>query len=87
MRVFITGGTGDIGSAVTQRLVRQGWNVHIIDLKDHSDIPGASYAPCDILDFESLKKQMQGCDAVIHLAAIRAPLMAWHQTSGAGQFD
>jgi nucleoside-diphosphate-sugar epimerase len=79
MRVLITGGTGDIGTATSQRLMANGWDVHLIDQKEAALFPGVSYAQCDIMDFEALKMQMQGCDAVIHLAAIRAPLMAPNQ--------
>lgn len=79
MKVLITGGVGDIGSSVSQRLIGQGWDVHIVDLLEQSSIEGASYAQCDIMDFEGLKTQMQGCDAVIHLAAIRAPTLAPNQ--------
>jgi hypothetical protein len=76
MRVLITGGTGDIGTALCKRLLDNGSSVHVIDQKKEASLPGVSYAQCDIMDFETLKKQMQGCDAVIHLAAIRSPDMA-----------
>jgi nucleoside-diphosphate-sugar epimerase len=79
MRVLITGGTGDIGTATSQRLMANGWDVHIIDQKEAALLSGASYTQCDIMNSEALKVQMQGCDAVIHLAAIRAPLIAPNQ--------
>ena len=31
---------------------------------------GVHYAHCDILDFAALSKQVEGCDAIVHLAAI-----------------
>jgi NAD(P)-dependent dehydrogenase (short-subunit alcohol dehydrogenase family) len=76
MRVLITGGTGDIGTALSKRLLDKGWGVHVIDQKKDANLSGVSYSQCDITDFEALTKQMQGCDAVIHLAAIRSPDMA-----------
>lgn len=76
MRVLITGGTGDIGTALSRRLLAKGWSVHVIDQKKEVSLPGISYAQCDIMDFEALKTKMQGCDAVVHLAAIRSPDMA-----------
>jgi hypothetical protein len=79
MRVLITGGTGDIGTAVCKRLLKKGWDIHIIDQKEKSSLPEVSYAQCDIMDFEALKKQMQGCDAIAHLAAIRSPNIAPNQ--------
>ncbi len=78
MRILITGGTGDIGQATCRRLSQQGYDIHVIDQKEPG-IAGISYAQCDIMDFEGLKRQMQGCDAVIHLAAIRAPTLAVNQ--------
>jgi UDP-glucose 4-epimerase len=76
MRILITGGTGDIGTALCKRLLNNGSSVHVIDQKKEATLPGVSYAQCDIMDFEALKTQMQGCDAVVHLSAIRSPDMA-----------
>lgn len=78
MRILITGGSGNIGTATSKRLLAKGWQVHIIDQKE-SPLSGLSYAQCDIMDFESLKTQMRGCDVVIHLAAIPAPTLASNQ--------
>jgi dTDP-4-dehydrorhamnose reductase len=79
MRVLVTGSNGDIGKAISKRLLTKGWHVHMIDQKEEATLAGISYSQCDIMNFEALKTQMQGCDAVIHLAAIRAPLMAPNQ--------
>ncbi|MCA9835848.1 MAG: NAD(P)-dependent oxidoreductase [Trueperaceae bacterium] len=76
MKVLITGGTGDIGSAASKRFLELGWDVHIIDLKDEMDMAPVTYAKCNIMDFDDLKEQMEGCDAVVHMAAIRAPTIA-----------
>jgi len=79
MKVLVTGAAGDIGKAVSQRLIEQGWDLQLIDLADslEDSVPFASeYARRDIMDFDALKTQMQGCDAVVHLAAIRAPNLA-----------
>ena len=79
MKVLITGGTGDIGKALSKRLFERGWDLRLIGLEDAAPFEsslGVEYARCDIMDFENLQKQMNGCDAVIHLAAIRSPNMA-----------
>ncbi len=76
MRVLLTGGTGHIGKATTERLVHNGWDVRVIDLNREAEVPGADYVTCDILDYDDLRRQMRGCDAVIHLAAIRGPSLA-----------
>lgn len=76
MRVLITGGAGHIGKATTERLVEKGWDVRIIGIDPEVEISGAEYIQCNILNYDDLLKQMRGCDAVIHLAAIRNPYMA-----------
>jgi nucleoside-diphosphate-sugar epimerase len=76
MRVLITGGTGHIGKTTSERLREKGWSVRILDLAASTDIAGVEYVQGDILDFDSLVNHVQGCDAIIHLAAIRAPSIA-----------
>lgn len=73
MRVLITGGTGHIGKTTSERLREKGWTVRILDLAASTDIAGVEYVQGDILNFDTLVKHVEGCDAVIHLAAIRAP--------------
>ncbi len=73
MRVLITGGTGHIGKTTSERLREKGWTVRILDLAPSTDIEGVEYVQGDILNFDMLVKHVQGCDAIIHLAAIRAP--------------
>jgi thioester reductase-like protein len=76
MRVLITGGTGHIGKTTTEQLLQKGWDVRILDIAPKTEIEGAEYAQGNILDYDSLLKHTKGCDAVIHLAAIRAPILA-----------
>jgi nucleoside-diphosphate-sugar epimerase len=76
MRVLVTGGTGLIGKATVERLVEKGWDVRVIDLQPEAEINGAEYAQCNIQNYDDLLKQTNGCDAVIHLAAIRSPILA-----------
>ena len=70
MRILITGGNGLVGTPITRRFVELGWEAHVIGIEGDCDIPGASYAQCDICDADSLTRHMAGCDAVVHLAAI-----------------
>ncbi|MDE2637229.1 MAG: NAD(P)-dependent oxidoreductase [Chloroflexota bacterium] len=70
MRVLITGGAGHVGKPICEKFVGNGWDVRVIDLAPECDIEGLSYAQCDILDFAALTKQVEGCDAIAHLAAI-----------------
>jgi nucleoside-diphosphate-sugar epimerase len=76
MRVLITGGSGHIGRVTTERLLQNGWEVRVIDLTSETKITGAEYIQCNILNYDDLLKHMRGCDAVIHLAAIRTPYLA-----------
>jgi len=74
MRVFLTGGAGLIGAAIAERLVAGGYDLHVTDLMPQTDVPHSSYAVCDITDMASVREQMRGCDAVVHMAALRNPL-------------
>jgi len=75
--IFITGGTGFIGSTLAGQLVENN-KVILFDnltrnsLKDRSfkDHPNISLVQGDVLDFESLTKAMKGADIVVHCAAI-----------------
>lgn len=70
MRVLITGGAGHVGKPICEKFVGNGWDARVIDLAPECDIEGISYVQCDILDFAALSKQVEGCDAIVHLAAI-----------------
>lgn len=76
MRVLITGGTGIVGKATTERLVRNGHDVRVIGVEPDADISGAQYVQCDILDYAALLEQTRDREGIIHLAAIRSPLLA-----------
>ena len=76
-KYLITGGTGFIGSALVKHLVRDGYNVRVIDndlrgvaerLKDVSE--NIELVRVDIRDAEAVQKACKGVDGVIHLAFI-----------------
>jgi len=73
MRILITGGAGKVGCPVTDRLIRSGWDVRVIDIQPDVEIPGAQYIQCDIMNYADLRAAMRGCDVVAHLAAIPSP--------------
>jgi nucleoside-diphosphate-sugar epimerase len=58
-KILVTGSSGFIGQHIVRLAKERGYDVVTFDLKDHN-----------ILDLNSLKSAMQGCDAVIHLAAV-----------------
>ena len=60
MKILVTGDKGLIGSAVTSRLIAAGDGVVGFDRADG----------CDILDAAALARTAEGCDAVVHTAAL-----------------
>jgi len=76
MQILITGGLGNVGRSVVREFSARGHTLRILDRAEHSDIPGVDYYPCDIANFAALRPLMDGVEAVVHLAAIPAPMMA-----------
>ena len=83
-RVLVTGADGFIGSHLTEALVRAGYDTRAFvmynslnswgwldhaaaDVKGHFDV-----VPGDICDPHGVANAMDGCDAVLHLAALIA---------------
>lgn len=80
MRVMMTGGTGFAGSHTVRRFVEAGHQVRLL-VRDADkvrrvfepqgiEIPESDVIVGDIVDAESVKRAMQGCDAVYHGAAL-----------------
>ena len=74
MRILVTGGAGRVGNTIVSRLAQQGYDVHVIDSKPDVVLEGATYAQCNIMDYDSVREQVRGCDKVVHLAAIASPI-------------
>jgi nucleoside-diphosphate-sugar epimerase len=74
MKVFITGGTGFIGSAVIRELVASGHDVTGLARSEQSvqalAVLGASALDGSLEDFDSLKRGAQAADAAIHCAFV-----------------
>jgi len=73
MKILLTGGTGSVGREAVSRLVRTGHAVRVIGRSRDVTIDGAQYASCDVTAFNELRKQVDGMDAIVHLAAIPNP--------------
>ena len=71
--VFVTGGTGFIGTKRVTELVQKGHIIHVLR-RSTSNTEGLEHERIhlftgDLMDYESLRKAMEGCTQVYHLAA------------------
>lgn len=79
-KILITGGTGFIGSHLSEILVKKGYDVVVFDRYNPNNHWGwLEYSKYkndlevilgDIRDYDSISKAMVGCDIVFHLAAL-----------------
>lgn len=74
--VFLTGGTGFIGGALTRRLVAEGRRVRAL-VRDRTGAQmitewGAEPVLGDVVDPVSLRRGMAGCATVFHVAGVNA---------------
>jgi nucleoside-diphosphate-sugar epimerase len=80
MTAVVTGGAGFIGSHLAEELMRQGWNVTIVDnfcTGSAANIPsGAKLLTGDACEPSVLKEAMAQADTVFHLAAVSSVLHA-----------
>ena len=73
MRVFLTGATGFVGHHVAKALAAEGAGLRLLtrktsNLANLEGIRGESVIG-DLSDPASLKPALEGCDAVVHVAA------------------
>jgi UDP-N-acetylglucosamine 4,6-dehydratase len=77
MEILITGGTGSLGLTLTSRLIESGHSVRILSrnplkqLRFSHLFPGVKLFLSDICDFNTLCRAADGCDAVVHAAALK----------------
>jgi nucleoside-diphosphate-sugar epimerase len=76
--ILITGGAGYIGSVLSGELLKQGYNVKVVDkllfgsepIKELFNDPNFQFIRGDILNSEEMSKALFDVDAVVNLAAI-----------------
>ncbi|MCX6067347.1 MAG: NAD(P)-dependent oxidoreductase [Chloroflexi bacterium] len=79
MKIAVTGGNGDMGRSLIPYLLEQNHSVVSIDRTLPTSYssgpyqPGVDFMVADTMDLGQLIMSMQGCEAIIHLAAIRGP--------------
>jgi NAD+-dependent farnesol dehydrogenase len=72
MKVLLTGGTGFLGKNVARALAAQGHELRLL-VRERSDLgglPPAEVQRGDVTERASLQRAIEGCDAVVHLAAL-----------------
>lgn len=74
MRIFVTGGAGFIGSHTVETLLGNGLEVTVFDnlsSGSRENLPSETrFFEGDVRDHEALLQGMEGCQAVLHLAAL-----------------
>ena len=74
MRIAVTGGNGDMGRNLIPYLLEQNHEVVSIDrAMPTTHIAGVRSLVADTRDFGQFVASIRECDALVHLAAIRAP--------------
>lgn len=74
MKVLVTGANGHIGANVVRSLLNQGYQVKAF-IRQGADTRGLDgldieYAYGDVMKGETLEPAVEGCEAIIHLAAV-----------------
>ena len=87
MKILITGAFGNIGKAVTEEAIKRGHEIIVFEIdskktrkdarKYRKKIKKVIFG--DIRNLENVKKAVQECDSVIHLAAILPPISKKHR--------
>jgi dihydroflavonol-4-reductase len=75
-RIFVTGATGLLGSALTQRLIKRGDDVVALARSDAAsqtlEARGIAVVRGETYDEDALARGMQGCELAFHLAGVNS---------------
>lgn len=74
MKIALTGGSGGIGRAIAEQALARGDSLVSIDrvpaTERHDNV---EYVVAEMSDYDALIRSFEGCDALIHMAAIPSP--------------
>ena len=74
MKTFITGGTSSIGRVLIKQIAQQGEFARVLVRKSSNisglELPGIEFVHGDVTEPDAVRKGMEGCQRVTHLAAI-----------------
>jgi nucleoside-diphosphate-sugar epimerase len=73
MKIALTGGSGRIGRAIVAMALQQGHSVVSIDRIAPEPQDGVRCVQAEMADYDALLEAFEGCDALIHMAAIPTP--------------
>lgn len=72
MKVLVTGGGGFLGQAICRQLLARGFEVRSLSRSDYPELRelGVDHIQGDIVSESAVADATQGCDAIIHTAAL-----------------
>lgn len=91
MTTFITGGTSSIGRVLIKELAKRDEKVRVLARPSSNrtglELPGVEFVLGDVTDAEAVRRGMQECERVCHLAAVvgqNAPEAEWWRVNRDG---
>jgi dihydroflavonol-4-reductase len=94
MTMFITGGTSSIGRVLVKELCARGVPVRVLVRKNSNrqdiELPGVTFIDGDVTDADSVRRGMEGCQSVTHLAAnvgLNIPESEWWRINRDGSHN
>ncbi|VAW17623.1 UDP-glucose 4-epimerase [hydrothermal vent metagenome] len=76
MKIALTGGSGKLGKAIAKAAIKNGHQVVSIDrVLPEGDLEQKNirFVQADLCAYEQLEQAFEGCDALLHMAAIPSP--------------